>query len=215
MPNTTRRSLLSSTLLSGGLALSGRSPALAGVTPAGDDMESAREKVQRRYFPDLPLVTHDGKKVRFYDDLIKGKIVTINVMYALCDGVCPGITANLVKVQRMLGNRVGREIFMYSITLKPEHDSPQVLKEYREMYRIRSGWTFLTGQPDHLETLRRSLGFTNPDPKLDQDKSQHIGNIRYGNEPLIFWAACPGMAHPEWIARSLTWVNGVREKQVT
>ena len=210
MPNTTRRSLLSSTLLSGGMALSGASTAQASGSPARDSMDSARQRVQRYYFPDLPLVTHDGKKVRFYEDLIKGRIVTINVMYAQCEGVCPGITANLAKVQKLLGRRVGREIFMYSMTLKPEHDSPEVLKEYREMYRIRPGWTFLTGQPDHLETLRRSLGFTSPDPALDQDKSQHIGNVRYGNEPLIFWAACPGMAHPQWIVRSLTWVNGIK-----
>jgi protein SCO1/2 len=144
--------------------------------------------------------------VRFYEDLIKNKIVTINFFYANCEGVCPGITANLVKVQKLLGERVGREVFMYSFTLKPEEDTPAVLKQYAESYRVRPGWKFLTGHPEDMELLRRSLGFTDPDPKLDKDKSTHIGNIRYGNEPLMEWSACPGLAHAEWIVESILWV---------
>jgi protein SCO1/2 len=166
----------------------------------------ARERIRQRYFPDVVLRTQDNKKVRFYEDLIKNKIVTINFFYAKCEGVCPGITANLVRVQRLMGERVGREMFMYSISLKPEEDTPAVLKEYANAYHVRPGWKFLTGDPEDLELLRRSLGFTNPDPKLDKDKSQHIGNIRYGNEPLMEWAACPGLAHAEWIAESISWV---------
>jgi len=167
---------------------------------------AARERIHQRYFPDLVLRTQDNKKVRLYEDLIKDKIVTINFFYAKCDGVCPGITANLVKVQKLLGDRVGRDLFMYSITLKPEEDNAKALKDYAEMYDMKPGWTLLTGKPDDIEILRRSLGFTNPDPKLDKDKSQHTGNIRYGNEPLMEWAACPGLAHPEWIAESISWV---------
>jgi protein SCO1/2 len=71
------------------------------------------------------LTTHEGKKVKFYDDLIKDKIVIINFMYVKCEGTCPGTTANLVKVQKLLGDRVGKDIFMYSITLKPEEDTPR------------------------------------------------------------------------------------------
>src|SRR5262249_4488134 len=151
-----------------------------------------REKIRARYFPNVPLRTHEGKTVRFYDDLIKGKIVTINVMYATCEGVCPSITANLVRVQRLLGKRVGRDVFMYSITLKPEEDTPKALKEYVQMHGIGPGWTYLTGNTDDVERLRQTLGFTNPNPDVDKDASQHIGNLRYGNEPLMLWAACPG-----------------------
>lgn len=177
---------------------------------APETQADARERVRQRYFPDVPLRTQDNKKVHFYEDLIKNKIVTINFFYARCEGVCPGISANLVRVQRLLGDRVGREIFMYSISLKPEEDTPAVLKEYARSYRVRPGWKFLTGDPADIELLRRSLGFTNPDPKLDKDKSQHTGNIRYGNEPLMLWAACPGLAHAEWIAESIGWVDRSR-----
>ncbi len=117
------------------------------------------------------------------------------------------ITMNLRKVQKLLGDRVGRDIFFYSITLKPEEDSPSALKEYAQMHNVGPGWLFLTGVPAEIELLRRKLGFTNPDPKLDADKSQHIGMVRYGNERLQLWAACPGMAHASWIVESVSFVD--------
>jgi protein SCO1/2 len=110
----------------------------------------------------------------------------------------------LVKVQRLLGDRVNRDIFFNSITLQPTEDTPAVLKEYAEMNRIQPGWTLLTGRPDDVELLRRTLGFTNLDPIFDQNKSQHIGNVRYGSEPLMQWTALPGMTHPESIAKAIS-----------
>ena len=167
---------------------------------------TARETIRKRYFPNVTLRTQDNKDVRFYDDLVKDKIVTINFFYANCEGICPLVTANLVKVQKMLGARVGRDIFMNSITLKGEEDTPEKLKEYEQMHGIGPGWRLLTGKSGDIEQLRKRLGFTYPNPVIDKDKSQHIGNVRYGNEPLMLWAACPGMAHAKWIAESISWV---------
>ena len=169
-------------------------------------VQDAREKVRRRYFPDVIVTTHEGKKVRFYEDLIKDKTVVINMMYADCEGVCPGITANLVKVQKLLGDQAGRDIFFYSLTLKPEQDDVKALRHYAEMHRVGPGWLFRTGAPSDMELLRRKLGFTYPDLKLDKDTSQHIGNIRFGNEPRTEWAACPGLAKPTWILKELSWL---------
>jgi protein SCO1/2 len=173
----------------------------------------AREKIRRRYFPDVIVTSHEGKQVRFYDDLIRGKTVVINMMYAECEGVCPGITANLVKVQKLFGDQMGRDIFFYSLTLKPQEDDPDALDHYAKMHGVGPGWLFLTGKPSDMELLRVKLGFTYPDPKLDKDTSQHIGNIRYGNEPEMLWAACPGQASPDWIVRSISWVTRPREKR--
>jgi protein SCO1/2 len=193
--------------------LAGRLLARTSNRGPNPDETSSRERIRALYFPNVVLTTHEGKKVRFYDDLIKNKIVTINFMYADCAGICPGVTANLVEVQNALGKRVGRDIFMYSITLKPEHDTPKVLKEYAKMHGVKPGWLFLTGDPKDIELLRRKLGFTNLDPKLDADKSQHIGNVRYGNEARQLWAACPGLAKPAWIAESIQWVDWPKAKQ--
>jgi len=187
-------------------------PAL--VSAAGEDPLTkfktditARERFRQRFFPDVVLTTHEGKKVRFYDDLMKDKIVVINFMYAKCEGVCPGITMNLRRVQKLLGERVGRDIFMYSFTLKPEIDTPEKMAEYAQMHKVGPGWLFLTGAPADMELLRRKLGFTDPDPTLDADVTQHIGNIRYGNEPLMEWAACPGLSHASFIAESILWMD--------
>ena len=196
----------------GAAPLAGAMVARALGRDAGPDTP-AREMIRARYFPNLTLVTHEGKRVRFYDDLIKNKIVVINFMYADCEGICPGVTMNLVKVQQALGERVGRDIFMYSITLKPEHDTPVVLAEYARAHGAKPGWLFCTGAPQDIEGLRRKLGFVDPDPQIDQDKSQHIGNIRYGNEALQWWAACPGLANPEWITESILWVDWPKNRR--
>ena len=201
---TTRRSWLRASLLA---PFAGP---IAAAASAGPDLKanrlSPRDRIRARHFPNLTLRAHDNRTVRFYDDLIKDKVVLINFMYAECDGICPGMTANLVKVQKRLGPRVGRDIFMYSITLEPAHDTPRVLSEYARAHGARPGWTFLTGRPPDIERLRQSLGFVDPDPVVDKDKANHIGNIRYGNEPAMLWAACPGLADADWIVESISWV---------
>jgi protein SCO1/2 len=201
MPELSRRTLLAlgaATPLAAALAAKS-----AESVTSGNGAAETREKIRRRYFPDVALVTQDNGRVRFYRDLIKDKIVIINFFYAHCEGICPMVTANLVRVQQLLGSRVGRDIFINSLTLKPADDTPRALKEYAQAHRIRDGWSLLTGNPDDLEVLRRSLGFTNLDPRLDRDKSQHIGNVRYGSEPLMQWTAMPGMTNPESIAKAI------------
>jgi protein SCO1/2 len=78
---------------------------------------SSRERIRQRYFPNLVLTSHEGQKLKFYDDLIKDKIVIFNMFYAQCQGICSPITRNLVRLQKILGDRVGKDIFMYSFTL--------------------------------------------------------------------------------------------------
>jgi protein SCO1/2 len=185
---------------------------LAGTLPSPSAasqraIPSPRDAIRARYFPNVLLRTHENRSVRFYDDLIKDKIVVINFMYATCEGVCPGVIANLAKVQTLLGDRIGRDVFMYSITLKPEQDTPAVLQDYVAMHSVGPGWLFLTGDPADVELLRRKLGFVNLDPALDADASEHIGNLRYGNEPLQLWGACPGLAAASWIVESLRWLD--------
>ncbi|HYL99049.1 MAG TPA: SCO family protein [Blastocatellia bacterium] len=217
MPDLSRRNLLGlmgmaplagAALLKGGAVLgatdSTRSNGPVVVTPA--ETQAARERIRQRYFPDVTLYTQDNKPVRFYQDLVKDKIVTINFFYSKCENICPLVMANMVKVQKLLGGLVGKKLFMNSITLTPGEDTPAALKEYQKMFGIGPGWNLLTGKPDDIEHLRKSLGFTYPNKLLDQDREQHIGNVRYGNEPLMLWSACPGMAHAKWVAESIQWV---------
>ena len=137
------------------------------------------------------LYTHTGRKVHFYDDLVRGRVVTVNLAYTRCTGICPAGFAKLAELQSMLGDAPGKDVFMYTLTLDPEHDTPRVLREARREYGAGPGWTFLTGAFDALEDVRRSLGMFDPDPKVDADRSQHSGLLALGNDPMGRWCRVP------------------------
>jgi len=167
-----------------------------------------------KHFPNVVLKTHEGKTVRFYDDIMKGdKIVMVNFMYAKCNGICPGATRNLVKAQQMLKDRVGKDIFMYSITLSPETDTPEVLAEYVQSHKIQKGWTFLTGSKADIELLRRSLGFVDPDPDLDKIRSNHSGMVLMGNETIDRYIACAALGNPERLVETVLWMESPTMRQ--
>lgn len=183
------------------------------VVRASELGQTSRDRLRENYFPNFELVTHEGKKVRFYDDLIKDKIVVINFMYAKCDGICVPVTKKLRKVQEILADRIGRDIFMYSITLKPKEDTPEKLSHYVHMHKVKPGWTFLTGRPDEIEILRRKLGFSDGNPKLDKDLDNHIGMVKYGNERRQWWAMFPGKGNPAWMVKSILWMDERKKVQ--
>ena len=184
--------------------LAGLGAAALGLATGRTVAETNRRSGPRAdYFPNVTLYTHEGKAVRFYDDLIRGKLVAINMMYAQCEGICPGMTQNLLRVQKHLGDRVGRDVFMYSISLLPEQDTPERLKEYADMHHVKPGWLFLTGARADIETLRYKLGFYDNDPIVDADRSQHTGMVRIGNEALDRWCMAPALAEPESIAQAI------------
>jgi protein SCO1/2 len=146
----------------------------------------------RRYFPNARLRTHDGRTVRFYDDLVKGKKVLINFTYTNCTRTCPLTTANLRKVQDLLGDRMGRDIFFVSLSLDPDQDTPETLKMYAEHNGAGPGWTFATGSRNDIDNIRRRLGlYDNP------DFTQHMGLLTFGNEPEGKWAATYALDTPD------------------
>jgi protein SCO1/2 len=208
MADITRRKLLSWTAMTplATAAVAGATSKKSLDTQAPTESDLARQRIQRLHLPNVPLVTHEGKKVMFYDDLVKDKAVSLNFFFTKCDEICPLVMANLAKVQKLLGADVGTKLFMYSFTLKPEEDDVEAIRHYRQMLNARPGWTFLTGKPEDMEQIRRGIGFTYPDPAIDKDKTQHIGNVRYGNEPLMLWGACPGMARVSFVAESISWM---------
>jgi protein SCO1/2 len=96
---------------------------------------------------------------------------------------------------------------MWSITLDPEFDTPSILQDYASFHKVKPGWQFLTGEKDDIETLRRKLGFVDPDARRDADRSNHAGVLVYGNEAIDRWAACPANARPENIIDLIDWMN--------
>jgi protein SCO1/2 len=159
-------------------------------------------------FPNVPLITHTSRHVNFYDDLVRGRTVLINFFLIQCtDGVCPTSISTMRKVQDLLGDRMGRDVFFYSITLEPRKDTPKALGHYAANFDIRPGWEFLTGKPANIEKLRRALGYVDADPERDKDLTNHIGLGRYGNDRLERWGGVSLASSPENIASTFKWLT--------
>lgn len=159
--------------------------------------------IRDRNLPNIPLVTHEGRRVRFYDDLVQGRVVAIHFMYARCTGVCLPSTEHLAQVQKDLGERMGRDVTFLSISLDGEKDTPESLKEFAREHGAGPGWLFLTGRRADIEVLRRKLGAYEPDPRIDADRSQHAALVILGNEPEGRWQAISALSHPVRIRQAI------------
>ncbi|HEV7520967.1 MAG TPA: SCO family protein [Candidatus Angelobacter sp.] len=181
----------------------------AGSTPAAAD----NARWGANYFPNVILTTQDGTKVRFYDDVLKGKSVVIDLIYTHCVDACPLETARLVQVQKMLGDRVGKDIFFYSISIDPAHDTPKVLKEYAQKYHTGPGWTFLTGKKSDIDLISKKLGlYTEPDPN---DRDGHTPSVLIGNEPGGQWMRNSATDNARFLANMIgNWLNSWQSAKV-
>ncbi len=136
------------------------------------------------YFPNATLINQDGETLRFYDDVIKGKVVSINFMFTSCGDSCPLETAKLRKVQQQLGEHAGKDVHMYSITVDPERDTPAALKAYMQKFEVGPGWQFLTGKKADIDLVRKSLGMYSEE---EEELSDHAINFVLGNEATGQW----------------------------
>lgn len=163
------------------------------------------------YFPNVELTTQDGVTVRFYDDLLKDKAVAINVMWTHCIDACPLETARLVQVKRLLGDRVGRDIFFYSITIDPKRDTPAVLKAYAEKFETGPGWLFLTGKTKDINLIRKKLGLSSRNDA--QNRDGHAPTLAVGNEATGQWMRQSAVDNPRLLATKINaflgdWTQG-------
>ena len=149
------------------------------------------------YFPNVALTTQDGKTVHFYDDLLKGKIVAIDLIYTHCEFSCPLETARMAQVQRILGDRVGKDIFFYSISIDPKRDTPAELKAYAKKYHAGPGWFFLTGKKSDIDLISKKLGLY-ADPSINQDG--HTTYLMIGDEPNGQWMQNSAVDNPRFLA---------------
>lgn len=171
------------------------------ATPTEPASKSVSE-ASAHYFPNHALVTQDDKQVHFYDDLLKGRVVLINFMFTHCNGVCSPMTANLAKVQSYLGERVGREVSILSITVDPANDTPAVLKAYAEKHKAGPGWYFLTGKKENVDWILYKLGGYVAEP------GQHSSVLIIGNEATGEWLKVHAMSSPAEIAAAVAKIAG-------
>lgn len=155
------------------------------------------EQKARQYFTDLPVVTQDGQKLRFFSDVLKDRVVLVSLFYTNCTGMCPLTNQKLAEVQDLLGDDFGQNIRFVSLTLEPETDTPEVLKDYAEKFGAKDGWLFLTGEKKNLEQITNRLGQAN------REKETHNPFMMIGNVGIARWSKIPPNAPSEVIAARL------------
>jgi len=159
----------------------------AGHAPAAGEQLTPAAK----YFTDVELLDQNGRKLKLYSDVLKGKTVVINALFTTCTGVCPPISRNFERIQQALGQRLGKDVFLVSITVDPETDTPAKLKEYAQRFHARPGWSFLTGKKENVDWALYKLG------QYVQEKTQHTSVLIIGNESTGLWKKAFGLASAE------------------
>ncbi len=161
------------------------------------------------YFPNVPLITDEGKTVHFFDDMIKDKVVAINFIYTHCADSCPLETAQLVTVQKIMGDRLGKDVFFYSITIDPENDTPETLKSYKN--KFKANWTFLTGKKEDIILLRKKLGLYIEE--IQDGSNNHNVSLIIGNQTTGRWMKRSPFENPHVLADQIgNWLTGWKRK---
>jgi protein SCO1/2 len=140
------------------------------------------------YFTDTLLVNQNGQQMRFYTDLLKGKVVIINSFFATCQGSCLPMSRNLEKVQEALGDRLGKEVYIISLSVDPGVDTPARLNAYAKQLNARPGWYFLTGDKQNVDLVLKKLG------QFVSDKQDHLNIFLIGNDRTGLWKKAFGLA---------------------
>jgi protein SCO1/2 len=148
-----------------------------------------------QYFSDVILVNQDEEEMRFYSDLLHGKVVVINVFFTSCQGSCPVMMATFASLQEWLGERLGTEVRLLSVSVDPQTDTPAKLKAYAERLKARPGWYFLTGEKGQVERALYKLG------QYVEHKDDHSNLIIIGNETTGLWKKALGLASTQDIIK--------------
>src|SRR5215217_1639249 len=159
------------------------------VVLAASTAFSQERSPAEKYFSDVELLNQDGQTVRFYSDVLKNKVVVINTFFTTCTSICPPLNRNFEKIQDALGDRLGKDVFLVSISVDPETDTPTRLKEYGRRFHARPGWMFLTGKKENLDWALYKLG------QYVESKDDHKTIFIIGNEPTGLWKKAFGMAN--------------------
>ena len=166
-------------------------PEPASLPKTDDGPTAAKKSPAEKYFSDVELIDQDGRKLRFYTDVLKDKVVAINTFFTTCTSICPPMNRNFEKMQEALGDRLGKDAFLVSISVDPETDTPTRLKEYSKRFHAKPGWLFLTGKKENVDWALYKLG------QYVETKDNHTSIFIIGNEPKGLWKKALGLAKAE------------------
>lgn len=153
---------------------------------------------------DTTLLDQDGRAVHLKRDVIGRKIVVVDFVYTSCTTVCPLASAMFADLQAQLGDRLGSEVELVTITVDPVRDTPARLKSYAAKFQAKPGWTWLTGSPVAVNELLKGMG------AYATDFTQHplmtlVGDGRSGQ-----WTRFSGLPEPKRLAEHLRRIDQQR-----
>lgn len=147
--------------------------------------------------PDVRVYDQNGKELKFYSDLIKGKNVAINFIFTTCTNVCPVLTATFRRVQVEL-EKSQSDIKLISVSVDPTVDTPERLLEFANKFKAGPGWTFVTGEKTEIDSLLNRLGVG------VGNKNDHTSMILIGNDAADFWTRTYGLSSPTALVQVMT-----------
>lgn len=145
--------------------------------------------------PDSLLLDQNGKQLKFYSDLVKGKVVVVHFFFSTCSNVCPMQGRSLVRLKNRLGDRLGRDVFFISISKDPKTDTPEKLSQWARRYGVGSGWTLLTGEPPVIEKLL--WDFTGE----EIGQAMHESLMIVGNDRTGTWTSTDGLLRADELVK--------------
>ena len=138
--------------------------------------------------PDVEVLDQDGNALHFYRDLIKDKTVAINFIFTNCTTICPPLAATFARVQKELGDKVGKDVHFISISVDPLTDTPERLKAWGAKFNAGFGWTFVTGEKQEMDQLLKALG------AAVAKREDHTPAVFIGNDAKGVWTRAYGLA---------------------
>jgi|SRR5215213_2100160 len=152
--------------------------------------------------PDVNCLDQNGKKLHFNTDLVKGKVVVINFVYTTCTYLCTRIGESTVRLQTALGDRVGRDVYLISVSTDPVTDTPEKLKAWATRLKAKDGWTLVTGEKAEIDRL---LTVLTGDPS---GIKTHSPLLLIGNEAKNVWAENYAFESPAKLIEQIDRVSG-------
>lgn len=162
----------------------------ATVTPAtpASVAASGLGPSKKLIIPDVEVLDQDGNALHFYSDLIKGKTVAINFIFTNCTTICPPLAATFARVQKEMGDKVGKDVHFISISVDPLTDTPERLKAWGAKFKAGAGWTFVTGNKQEMDKLLNALGAS------VSRREDHTPSVIVGNDAKDVWTRTYGLA---------------------
>ena len=157
---------------------------------------------------DFTIQDQNGKSLKFYSDLVKGKVVAINFVFTTCTTTCPSLTATFRKVQQQLVEHKF-DAQLISISVDPTTDTPERLHAFAEKFNSEPGWTFVTGNSSDIELLLKELGV------YVANKNDHTPMVLIGNDKAGYWTRAYGLSSPDALVKLITEAANRSERDST